>query len=576
MALGNLFNGFDAFSKVEPITKGWSNDKKYDVETADGKRMLLRISDIADYDCKKAAYGMMERVHHLGVLTAQPFEFGLCNGGKSCYSLSGWLDGEDAETVLPLLSETEQYVLGLKAGEALRKMHTLPAPYDAEPWSVRFYRKVQGRIDFYNSHPIKSDDGDLLVNYLLDNKNLLDNRPQTFNHTDYDMSNLMVMPGGQIGVIDFNYWHTHKDHGDPWWEFDAIHWGKEPPAHFYTGLIRGYFDGEPPFGFFEVISYYHSYDALAALCDTSIGEQGKPEWRLHTENVLRWFDNMKNPVPTWYLKDFYIQYIDGVPYKLKAPFDFSFISKYGKVFKVFDDQDSGNICFGVANGENRYFIKFAGAPTARACVSADEAVANLKRTVPIYQDLAHPNLIKFINAETVGGGFALIFEWADAECMHTMYPRSRKKFLQMPIETRHQVFEEILSFHEHVAKQGYVAIDFYDGSIMYDFGNRKSLICDIDFYAKAPYINQMGRLWGSSRFMSPEEFQLGAAIDEITNVYTMGAAAFALFGNERDRCIEKWHISKALFDVATRAVSDERRERQQSIEKFTAEWMAAR
>ena len=30
---------------------------------------------------------------------------------------------------------------------------------------------------------------------------------------------------------------------------------------------------------------------------------------------------MNNPVPTWYLKDFYVQWIDGVPYNLKAGFE---------------------------------------------------------------------------------------------------------------------------------------------------------------------------------------------------------------------------------------------------------------
>ena len=91
-----------------------------------------------------------------------------------------------------------------------------------------------------------------------------------------------------------------------------------------------------------------------------------------------------------------------------------------------------------------------------------------------------------------------------------------------------------------------------------------------------PYNNPIGRMWGSSRFMSPEEFELGAIIDEITNVYTMGATAFALFGNERDRCIEKWKLSKELFDVAKKAVNDERDERQQSIEQLITEWRAAK
>jgi len=190
--------------------------------------------------------------------------------------------------------------------------------------------------------------------------------------------------------------------------------------------------------------------------------------------------------------------------------------------------------------------------------------------------LAHPNLIKLIDAEEIGGGFAMIFQWSDAECMHPMYPMSRKKFLQMTLETRCQVFEDILTFHVYAAKQGYVAIDFYDGSIMYDFNNNRTVICDIDFYAKAPYINNMGRLWGSSRFMSPEEFKLGAVIDEITNVHAMGATAFALFGSERDRCIENWKLSKELFDVAKRAVSGERDTRQQSIRQLIEEWRAAK
>ncbi len=41
--------------------------------------------------------------------------------GKSVYSLLTWCDGEDAEAILPRLTETEQYLLGIKSGEILRK-----------------------------------------------------------------------------------------------------------------------------------------------------------------------------------------------------------------------------------------------------------------------------------------------------------------------------------------------------------------------------------------------------------------------------------------------------------------------
>lgn len=92
---------------------------------------------------------------------------------------------------------------------------------------------------------------------------------------------------------------------------------------------------------------------------------------------------------------------------------------------------------------------------------------------------------------------------------------------------------------EYVNLQGYVALDFYDGSILYDFENERTTICDIDLFRKKPCINDMGRMWGSSKFMSLEEIQLEAEIDEVTNVYTLGAFAFALFGSY-DRSYDKW------------------------------------
>ena len=566
--------GYETFTKIEPLNKGWSSDKKYYIETSDSRKLLLRVADIAEYNRKCAEYDMLKRVSELDVLASRPIDFGVCDDGKSVYQLLTWIDGTDVESVLSALTETEQYVLGLKAGETLRKIHSIPAPNGVEDWGVRFGRKVQERIDFYYSHPIMSVNGDLVVRYLQDNQRLLDGRPQAFNHGDYNATNMIVTLDGNIGVIDFNYYNS--DHGDPWWEFDPASWGNEPNAYFVTGIFNGYFGGQPPFEFFTMRAYYSAYDALAALCDTSVSEQGEPEdGKRHMVNTLRWFDNMQNPVPTWYLKDFYVQYIDGVPLKLKAPFDLSFISRYGTVFKVFDDQDSGNLCFGVQNGDNRYFVKFAGAPTERYDGKPEDAIVRLQVTVPVYCDLAHPNLIRFRKAEVIGGGYAVLFDWVDGECMGRQYPQSHSKFMQMPLETRIRVFKDILSFHAHVAERGYVAIDFYDGSIMYDSECRKTVVCDIDFYAKLPYTNQMGRMWGSSRFMSPEEFTLGAVIDEVTNVYTMGATAFALF-SDGDRSAERWPLSRELYDVVKKAVSDERGKRQQTIMQLMEEWRMER
>ena len=117
---------YDTIIKAEPITKGWSEDKKFCVTTTDGIKYLLRITPISRYEVRKSLFAMLEQVAVLDIPMCKPVEFGTCDDGV--YSLQSWIDGEDLDTILPLLSETEQYVLGLKSGKIIRKMHSIPAP----------------------------------------------------------------------------------------------------------------------------------------------------------------------------------------------------------------------------------------------------------------------------------------------------------------------------------------------------------------------------------------------------------------------------------------------------------------
>lgn len=271
-----------------------------------------------------------------------------------------------------------------------------------------------------------------------------------------------------------------------------------------------------------------------------------------------------------------IQHIDGVPYKLKEPFDFSFLNEYGKVFKVFDEQSSGCICFGVSNGKNKYFIKFAGVRTINNYdLPVSDAIARLRAAVPKYKDLTHPLLINFIESKIVGNGYMIVFDWENGESFSVENPLLHEKFSALPISQKMHVFEEILRFHAHTAECGYVAIDFNDYSTLYNFDTGEVKICDIDFYAKQSYINGMGRVLGDPIVMSPEEYRIGGLLDEITNVYTMGAIAFVLFSNNI-RSLEAWPLNVALYEVVRKAVSDERDERQQSINQLIAEWNMAK
>ena len=174
---------YDTIEKSEPINKGWSEDKKYCVTVTDGTKYLLRVTPISRYETRKSLFAMLERVAALDIPMCRPIEFGTCDDGV--YSLQSWIDGEDLETVLPRLSEAEQYVLGLKSGEIVRKMHMIPAPDTQEEWEPRFNRKTDMKIKKYNECGLRFDGDENVLAYIEKNRNLLKNRPQCFQHGDY-------------------------------------------------------------------------------------------------------------------------------------------------------------------------------------------------------------------------------------------------------------------------------------------------------------------------------------------------------------------------------------------------------
>jgi serine/threonine protein kinase, bacterial len=268
---------------------------------------------------------------------------------------------------------------------------------------------------------------------------------------------------------------------------------------------------------------------------------------------------------------------------LKKDHDFEWVEKLGTVFCVFDQQDSGNISFGVEkNGEKR-FVKYAGANTIHASIDSNIAVQNLKQSVPLYQELKHPHLVNLLDHFETKQGYALIFKWFAGETLHNHweFPPPEKyehpdspfyRFKQLSVKKRLKSFQQILEFHVHVEKKDYVAIDFYDGSILYDFSTDRTKICDIDLYRKKPFRNLMGRMWGSSRFMSPEEFQLNEYIDERTNVFNMGCTAFCLLGSDSNHSFEHWDAGRELYEIARKAVEKDRDKRYSSVEEFYTEW----
>ena len=280
-----------------PIGKGWSVDQKYCAITADGTEYLLRISSVDRLERKRREYEKMREVARLGIPMCLPVEFGTCEEGA--YSIQSWIDGEDAEKKVMAMDSAEQYRYGLDAGRILAKIHTIPAPEDAPGWEIRFNAKIDRKIAMYENCELKYESGsDMFRKYIEENRHLLKNRPQSYQHGDYHIGNMMIDRDGVLTIIDFD----RDDYGDPWEEFNRIVWCAQAAPAFASGMVDGYFDGSVPMEFWKLLALYISSNTLSSLLwAIPFGEEEIQVMRNQAAEILEWYDDMKNVVPKWYI-----------------------------------------------------------------------------------------------------------------------------------------------------------------------------------------------------------------------------------------------------------------------------------
>lgn len=292
--------------------------------------------------------------------------------------------------------------------------------------------------------------------------------------------------------------------------------------------------------------------------------------------------------------------IDGISFELKEGVDFSFLKSFGNVFCVFDQNDSGNISFGLQNEEGeKFFVKIAGCLTQNGPENRVAVIDTLQKSVPLYQELSHPTLIQLVTSGWSGELFYVVFHWREGSCLfdHWNFGKyqenldlvaPKEQFKQLPTIKKRQVTQHIFEFMLLVENKGYVAVDFYDGSLMYDFEKDQLTICDIDLFEKGEVKNLLGEdYWGSKRLKAPEEYQVSASITIQTTIFTLGALMFHLLGEypasvleeirQQNRFIplekEQTEFSGLEYEVVMKAVAEKPEERYESIQEFYQNWL---
>ena len=286
---------FDRIVSREPVQKGWSLDRKYKVRTSDGESYFMRLSPVSQYKNRKLQFRHMEQVRDLGIRVCGPVEFGVCDEG--CYTILQWIDGREAEAVLPGMTGQERYRCGLEAGRMLRTIHTLPLPFEAAPWAERYARKLDSKLEAYEKSPLKFERGALYLDLLRRERHLAEGRPLVWGHGDFHCGNLMFDDQMRLTVIDFD----REDISDPWYEFNRIIWDVRMGADFASGMVDGYWGGAVPEEFWRMVRLYLCQNMISSLPWAL--DFGEVEIRNALENgdmVLQWYDDLREVVPSWY------------------------------------------------------------------------------------------------------------------------------------------------------------------------------------------------------------------------------------------------------------------------------------
>ena len=102
---------------------------------------------------------------------------------------------------------------------------------------------------------------------------------------------------GKLFIIDFD----RHDIGDPWEEFNRIVWCAQLSPAFASGMVQGYFRGEPPLEFWKLLALYIVCNTLASLpWAVPFGKKEIITMQNQARQVLEWYHHMETPIPSWY------------------------------------------------------------------------------------------------------------------------------------------------------------------------------------------------------------------------------------------------------------------------------------
>ena len=281
------------FVKLESFKKGWSDDQKYIVTTRDDK-YLLRLSSIDRIKDIQLQINLVEQCMDLGLPVQQLVSHGEYH--NHYYLLYQWIEGYEAKEILPTLALEEQYELGIEAGRILKAIHAIPGA-NQFGWRDFFLKKIKRKQSSYINCEYKYDNDQCLFNVIEKYENRIIDKPVVYHHGDYHVGNMVIDEKGKLWIIDFDRCSI----GEPFEEFNRISWCVNTSEAFSRGRVDGYFDGEVPIEFWEVLSVYIATNILSSLpWAVPFGDKEIQVMKEEFEVQRKYYEDFNIVIPKWY------------------------------------------------------------------------------------------------------------------------------------------------------------------------------------------------------------------------------------------------------------------------------------
>ncbi len=281
----------------QPLTKGWSTDRKYKVQLEDGRLGLLRIAERPAYEVKRLEFQLVENLFGLGLPMAEPLSFWADD--LSVYTLYEWVEGQDMNEVASSLSDSVLYDLGCQSGKFLRILHGLPIDQSQRDWNSFYQAKIDNKLAAYQAASHSYPNGQAMINFVQANRHLLEGRPIAYHHGDFHTGNFLLGADGKLKILDFDRY----DIGDPWEEFNRLIFTADLSPAFARGQVDAYFEGAIPEEFWKLMALYVTVNSLGALSWAErVDPLQIPLMQLQAQKISEWYEYFNHHLPTWYLQ----------------------------------------------------------------------------------------------------------------------------------------------------------------------------------------------------------------------------------------------------------------------------------